>query len=110
MGPDQAGRHTKLDTVVDGWVRDHPQHAVTLGPGRQWRPNVQVHFPDGDGVLFFDQSNNIREINVKDGIDVLTSLHGLDFDECISRAYRNEVDGMTIHSLCPDDLECSQQT
>ena len=97
----------KLNAVVDGWVREHPMHAVMLGPGRNWRSDLQIQFPDGDGVLFMDRSGNRQEVGTKDRIDVLTSLHDLIFDECMRRARQNDVDGITVLSLCSDDLDRS---
>jgi hypothetical protein len=96
-----------LNAAVDGWAQEHPMHAITLGPGRDWRPGVQIRFPDGDGVWFEDRSGIIREVGTKDGIDMLTSLHDLGFDACMRRARRNDVDGISVFSLCPDDLEVS---
>ena len=98
----------KLTAVVDGWAREHPMHALHIGAGRNWRPGVQVKLPDGDGVWFMDRSGSTREVGMKDGIDVLTSLHDLNFDACMRRARQNDIDGIKVFSLSADDLDTVQ--
>jgi hypothetical protein len=102
----------KLERAILEWAKEHPQHALTqnLVAPLSLRPGVQIKFPDTDGVWFSDRSNSPGQVGTKDRIDVLTSLHNLDFNECMRRAQQNDVEGVTVFSLCPADLDRAEGT
>jgi hypothetical protein len=61
------------------------------------RKQSWMAFPECDGVWYMDRTRTPREISTTDRIDVLTSLEGMDFDECVKRADRHEVDGVLVY-------------
>jgi hypothetical protein len=99
----------RLEEALVAWAKEHPQHAINQGlvPPLRLRPGVQIKLPETDGVWFLDRHHNPREVGTKDGIDVLTSLCDLDFDECMRRATRHDAGGIAVFSLCHSDLDCA---
>ena len=51
------------------------------------------------------RSGALVEIKAQEGIDVLTSLGELVFDECMGRSVVHIIDGVNVNSLCLADLE-----
>ena len=103
----QPGDIMRLENALVAWANEHPQHAISqrLVPPLRLRPDVQIKFPEIDGVWFLDLDENSREQGTRDGIDVLTSLYDLDFDECMRRAGQFDARGVTVFSLCRSDLD-----
>lgn len=99
--------NAKLERALVAWAKEHPQHAryQNLTPPLPLRLGVQIQFPETDGVYFLDRSGGVGEVGTREGIDLLTSLRDLDFDECMRRALLHDVDGVTVYSLCPADLD-----
>ena len=56
-----------------------------------------------------DRTGGMREISTADRIDVLTSLEGMDFEECLKRAGTHEVDGISVYVMCAVDLDKASQ-
>ena len=66
-------------------------------------PNIQIKFPEGEIVMFLDRSGQKQSIDPEYGVDVLTSLGDLDFDSCMERADRQEVEGLAVFRLSAAD-------
>ncbi len=95
-----------LERAIVAWSQAHPAHtAMPLQAPLALRPAVQIAFPDCDGVLYFDQKREMRELLTADRIDVLTSLAGMDFEECFVRAVSQDVEGVEVGVMCDADLE-----
>jgi hypothetical protein len=96
----------RLERALIEWAREHPQHS-----NRDWRsplllrPKLQIAFPENDGVGYLSRSGAPCEISTADRIDVLTSLEGMNFDECLKRAGKHEVDGNSVYVMCTADLD-----
>ena len=100
----------KLNSALVSWSREHPQHSnQPLVSPLNMRPNVQIHFPESDGVSYIDCANTMAQIDAKQGIDVLTSVGDLDFDVFMSRARTTSVQGLTIHYLSRYDLKQTEK-
>jgi hypothetical protein len=99
-----------LEQALVAWSREHPAHtAVPLQAPLPLRLGVQIAFPDCDGVLYLDRTGEMRELSTADRIDVLTSLAGMDFEECLARSVGHDVEGATVRALCDSDLDKAAQ-
>ena len=96
-----------LEWAIVSWAQEHPQHAMrqNLVAPLALRHGVQIKFPEVDGVWFQDLSGAPQKVDVSDGIDVLTSLAGLDFDDSMQRAQPRDVRDVTVFTLAPADLD-----
>jgi len=92
-----------LERALIEWGREHLQHTNWNSP-LPLRPMVQIAFPQFDGVWYMDRRGALREIPTADMIDVLTSLVGMDFEQCMERALSRDVEGVTVHAMCAADL------
>jgi hypothetical protein len=100
------GDRKSLEAALANWSRLHPQHTnQPLVPPLNLRPNVQIHFPETDGVFYLDRSDRMAQVDAEQGVDVLTSLGDLEFDLAMSRAEMATVEGLTVNYLGSDDLE-----
>ena len=96
----------KLENALIAWAQEHPQHSnQNWTPPLPLRPKVQIAFPENDGVWYMDRSRALRGISTADGIDVLTSIEGMDFDECLRRAGTREVDDIPVYVMSAADLD-----
>jgi hypothetical protein len=96
----------KLEGALIAWARAHPQHTnQNWASPLQLRPKVQIAFPENDGVWYLDRGGKPKELTTDDRIDVLTSLEGMDFGECRTRAVGHELDGFLVHAMSTDDLD-----
>jgi hypothetical protein len=95
-----------LERALVAWSQAHPTHtAKPLQAPLQLRPEVQIAFPDCDGVAYMDRSGVIRELSTGDRIDELTTLSGMDFEDCFARAVQHDVDGIAVRAMCAADLD-----
>jgi hypothetical protein len=99
-----------LERALIEWASKNPQHT-----NRNWasplplRPKVQIAFPENDGVWYMDRTGALQEISTVDRIDVLTSLVGMEFEECLKRAVAREIEGVTVHAMCAGDLDVAAE-
>ena len=95
----------KLARALVAWINEHPQHSsINIAQSLDLRHNCQIHFPEFDGVCFLDDSHLIQRIDAADGVDLLTSIAGLDFDDCVTRATSIEIEDIRVISLAAADL------
>jgi hypothetical protein len=100
------GDKPKLQNALIAWAGEHPQHSNrNWTPPLDLRPKLQIAFPENDGVWYMDRAGGLREISTADRIDVLTSLEGMDFDECFKRGAVHEVEGVRIRAMSAADLD-----
>jgi hypothetical protein len=100
------GDKPALEQALIDWARAHPRHTnQTWNSPLPLRPKVQIAFPEFDHVWYLDRSGEMKEISTADRIDVLTSLEGMDFDECLKHADTHEVDGVSVYAMSPADLD-----
>jgi hypothetical protein len=103
LAPDNRKR---LEQALVSWSRQHPQHTNRpLTPPLNLRPNIQVHFPESDGVRYIDRAKKMAQVDANQGIDVLTSLGDLDFADAMSRAGTISIESLTLNYLGQDDLK-----
>lgn len=92
-----------LSRALIAWIKDHRQHSsINVAKPLELTPNLQIHFPESDGVCFRNEDNEICSIDAADGIDVLTSVGSFEFDEFYARAV--DIGFMQVRSLCASDL------
>lgn len=95
-----------LEQALVAWSAAHPAHtAMPLQAPLPLRPGVQIAFPDCDGVAYMVRTGQIQELSVRDRIDVLTSLAGMEFEECFARGVQYDIDGVAVRALCKSDLD-----
>jgi hypothetical protein len=94
-----------LERALVAWSQVHPAHtAMPLQAPLPLKPERQIAFPDCDGVAYMDRSGVIQELSTDDRIDVLTSLVGMDFEDCFARAVQRDVEGVVVRVMCDADL------
>lgn len=99
-----------LDDALIAWAEEHPSHTrLSWTTPLQLRPRVQIKFPD-QYAMYMSESNEIVEIKLEDGIDVLTSLSGLDFNECMDRSIVHRTSVGEVRHLCASDLDAPDRT
>ena len=92
------------EQALASWKRKYAIHTLLdLTPPLALRPLVQIKFPD-DICFYQDHEGNTLEITPEDGIDVLTSLPGAEFDSLQARSEMAEYDGLSLCFLGPADL------
>jgi hypothetical protein len=100
----------KLENALKCWITDHPQHndsiAYASGP-LNLRRNMQIHIPMCDAWFIGDGGESL-EIKSSDGIDILTSISDMNFDECFARAGQWDAAICGARYFSVDDLEASQ--
>ena len=99
-----------LELALIEWASKNPQHT-----NQNWssplplRPKVQIAFPENNEVWYMDRSGELKEIGTADRVDVLTSIVGMDFEECSKRAVACQVEGVTVHAMCAADLDVAAE-
>jgi hypothetical protein len=95
-----------LERALIEWAREHPLHTnQNWTPPLPLRPNVQIAFPEFDGVWYTDRSGEPREISTADRVDVLTSLQGMPFKQCFKQAVVYDVEGVPVRAMSAADLD-----
>jgi hypothetical protein len=96
-----------LEHAIVTWAKEHPQHmrCQNIVPPLRLHSGLQIKIPDGDGVGFFDLDGGMQTVGVKDGIDLLTSLRGFEFKQCMQRALKHNVREVTVYTLSQMDLD-----
>ena len=100
----------KLGCALKHWISVHPQHndsiAYSNGP-LTLKPNMQIHIPMDD-AWYMGNNDECLEILVSDGIDILTSLRGMNFYQCVERAHLRDTENISCLYLSTADLKISQ--
>jgi hypothetical protein len=95
-----------LERALVAWASKHPLHT-----NRDWvpplslGPKLQIAFPEDDRVAYLGRSGGVLYISIADRIDVLTSLEGMNFEECFERPVIHEVEGVTVRAMPAADLD-----
>jgi hypothetical protein len=71
---------------ISAWVARYPLHAPFLQRPVSLRSGQQIKFPDAD-VFFLGTDELPKEISPADGIDVLTSIKFVAFDDFFQRVH-----------------------
>ncbi len=108
--PTDHERANRLECALKSWIAIHPVHndfiAFSTGP-LSLRPNMQIHIPTHD-AYYLGENDEALSIAATDGIDILTSLHSMDFDACQARACSMDTDKGVFLYLNVSDWETSQ--
>lgn len=103
----RAQNKVMIDKALRSWISDHPLHSGSIDRHNELHlvENMQMTLPDVYGVMYLDLNGDARTINVRDGIDILTSISGMNSEECMSRAVNFHVADLQLPSLSDPDLE-----
>ena len=94
----------QIESALIAWGARYPLHTrQSFQRSSKLRPKVQIHFPEDD-ALFSNENSEVEQIRAHDGIDLLTSLLELSFDECWTRADERNEGGIAFRTLCKKDL------
>lgn len=95
-----------LERALVAWAREHPLHTnQAMEPPLPLREGVQIAFPENDGVWFMTRAGRPMEINAREGVDILTSMEGMDFDRAREDAREHVIDGLIVFGLGDKDLK-----
>jgi hypothetical protein len=105
--PIDGDRASKLEQALKGWISKHPMHndaiAYAIGP-LALRLQMQIHIPMDDAWYEGDDGETL-EIKVEDGIDILTSMAEMVFDDCFARSNFVSLVGCSFRYFSVEDLE-----
>lgn len=97
----------RLEEALVSWAQEYPTHTNrNFTKPLSLRPRLQLHFPEWD-TAYLTEANEIIEIKAIEGVDVLTSVEGLDFDACWDRSTPYRISELEVRGLCASDLEAS---
>src|SRR6476661_8789549 len=92
-----------LEQALVDWSATYTSHtAMPLTPPLHLRRNLQIKFPDDD-CLYMKIGGELAEILPADGIDILTSICDLEFDQFYDRSVVVKVQNMDIRFLSAGD-------
>ena len=95
-----------LELCLAAWIDRYQAHWFQkLTPPLGIRPFIQLKFPDVDGCFYLTHDFHLAQVGTSDGIDVLTSIRGHDFDDVYSRRECFPIDGIDVPVLSCADLE-----
>lgn len=87
------------------WVGHTEENALRIVTALR---QIGFDVPELDISLFRDPDRIVRMGGAPLRIEVLTSIDGVDFDECVNRAGELEVEGTTIAVIALDDLKANK--
>jgi hypothetical protein len=97
-----------LERALLEWIKQYPLHSIYIrDPPLPLKEGLQIKLPDAD-AWFINSSGEGQKISVEDGIDILTSIEGLSFEECHSRATAGILNQIPSRIISSVDLEKSQ--
>lgn len=89
-----SGNKDRSSRALQKWKEKHPTHS-SADFTTPLRPKVQIHFPEID----------ITGLKAAMGIDILTSIEGMSFHECMEHAITTRIKSIEIKSLCDHHLK-----
>jgi hypothetical protein len=95
-----------LERALIEWASKNPQHT-----NQNWASPLVASAESSNRIPrkrwgLVHGSHGCAERNLNScRIDVLTSLEGMIFEECLARATMHNVDGATVHAMSPADLD-----
>lgn len=97
----------RLREALLAWGERYPAHTYPeLKPSLPLRSGMQQKLPATDGCWYMRDDREIAEIGPEDGVDLLTSIEGADFEELYDRGAVTRLDdGVLGRVLSADDLD-----